>query len=129
MYKAKYIQPINTLLGVKESRLVAKFKFHKDVAPKNRKEVQKRIATLLEESVQVGSPGYLANIEKFTEYNKGNGLSSPINSRYLIMNGWGLTLKLKVRSFKNINHEELFDLGALNDYIISGEIPKPSKAF
>ena len=94
MYNAKYITQISiNPYGEREekSRLVAKFKFNEEVAPKDRKEILEKIKEVKKESI------------------------------YLYKNSFGLNFEVLCKSEEAKLLPEESMLNALNNYVLTGK--------
>lgn len=134
MYKARCTTKKNSD-GEEYTLLRARFRFKRGVAPKDRKVVKQRI------DVRGGGgalKGYLVSVEgcKYQEENSSNSNANfiadtkePVYSRFIdiYLHTWGLGFNIDVSCSGAVPLEEMLDLGALNRFVITGQMPKKKK--
>ena len=113
------------VLGKTKTILEAKLRFKEEVAPINRDDVKNRLygRDLLS--------NYLNEVEEIRPDNfPGSTYDRNLDKRRTVIikkDRWGMGIDIKVSSFKSLKREELLNLDALNNFILTGEYPLTKK--
>ena len=113
------------VLGKTKTILEAKLRFKEEVAPINRDDVKNRMygKDLLS--------NYLNEVEEIRPDNfPGSTYDRNLDKRRTVIikkDRWGMGIDIKVSSFKSLKREELLNLDALNNFILTGEYPLTKK--
>jgi hypothetical protein len=113
------------VLGKTRTILEAKLRFKEEVAPINRDDVKNRMygRDLLS--------NYLNEVEEIRPDNfPGSTYDRNLDKRRTVIikrDRWDMGIDIKVSSFKSLKREELLNLDALNNFILTGKYPEPPK--